>query len=111
MLDLLMGGGRQHFERIGFFNNVSQHESYGWTTVTANTSEFIENVEDTDITIMPYMGLFGAYLYCISIQCLKLNDQGGSHSAFCHLCGFSGHPAAVLWYVITWIYDVLSYRY
>ena len=83
MLDILMGGGRQvhcplfwelcacsshpiiaclvlkHFENIGFFNNQTMHQEYGWSTVTNNATAFINQLDDIDISSMPLMGLFG----------------------------------------------------
>jgi len=58
MLDVLLGGGRMHFEAIGVFDNDTLQDEYGWSTVTSNGSEFIANLDDVDTSIMPLMGLF-----------------------------------------------------
>lgn len=55
-----MGGGRRHFENNGFFDNQSiWSEEYGWSTVTDNATAFIDQLDDIDTSIMPFMGLWG----------------------------------------------------
>ena len=59
MLDILFGGGRRYFERWDFFHNQTMHEEYGWNKVTDNTTEFLADLDNIDISQMPYMALFG----------------------------------------------------
>ena len=78
MLDILLGGGRKFFEEWGFFQNESiWHDKYGWNMVTDNGASFIQNVDDINITQMPFMGLFDRGTFPFYLD--RINDDRFQH--------------------------------
>eukprot|EP01084_Bolivina_argentea_P297973 513423_1 len=76
MIDVLFGGGKSYFDSWGFFENRSiWHDKYGWNKVTGNAQEFIDEIEDIDISEMPYMGLFASTDYPFYLDRINLNDS------------------------------------